>query len=1740
MNYLCVLLLLLISPLCLNERIYITPPLEKTEEKVEAYSVSYGIQLKNKGDKTFMRVFITPESMDNIVYAFVNTGEEEPGMRTSQYKCLEKTCYIWIPLSGYSEDMILSMHTECNTKCHYHYAIDYFDAITIEDNAHFEYEINTEGNMEIVYPIAQSINKFMLFIKSTGYEDIEVLLSDNSTNEQTYFKMESIVFNGFGIIIEDKAVTEGKKYLMEIIVLRPTIITVGNKNLPNDNAAVAQIHLLKPDYSILNYKLNYMSECYSVSIPVPVTVPENETKIGPFVLNASSATNNAHVYIQNSQTQEVVQSKDIINSDVFIFSYEQINNNKLCFKRMDNNINDYVSLQFQLIDLNNLLSSQPQITHLDRGVFTKGYLPRNNILYYRLSKYFKHSSAQIKTYLKMQLQVIKGNPVLYHYHCEEYPYCQVKPEDMQIISYQLSQGSKVNDNYYHSINVNNANPYHNIIQDTAFVHCPDDSECLYNVVMQNEYEDNTMLFNNEPILTYISPEQTINYSFEINSADITGINVELYSFIGKANFTFFPSNDSGKYIFDGSKEVFFLSSEDGADIKGTYAIKVKGVSNAFYTIHYSSKTKETLFKENIIKSGETMLTTISKKEMRKTVSYTNQIPNSNSFVTITTMNCNTRIKYKNTEYTDRTNQILIQSNEIEQHEINIELISLDTQSLSETEKCLVYSIGKESSNEHKVILNEGIKHAMQLTEIINTVTYIHPFYRNNNDKDNENIIIIINKQSEGKITISYNFNTNPPISVDLVMIQNKKFVLQQSLIQKYCQLNNICRLFIQIQSTESSLSSYPIDYDITILNNHQIPIYLYKNNVTTNSLFNNKQYHYYYSDIGYNQQGEIKFNVMKGQGNLIAKIVAKDTQEEEANWNRRIKLPIQGDKNLLPYNYYDNQIAFTLEDTKNCQNAGCEIYIGVYSDTIDLVEYNLSINTHELIQLKPNEFAYGLIAKDIGQFYTVYIPTSNTKLMIEFNNQFGVCYIKLGKEKPSANDHTWSFKGNDRLFEISSSDEKIKKESLKGLYFSFGLFSLITSHYDLNYTFKVALNQKSPFDIIEGKIGENFQCKTNNDRCYFSFPVNSYYKVIDLALYAKNEDVFSNKIAIYSSFFDGDKYEKFSVEELKQKLPNEKQSDYSSKAQFNSDYLIIHFTPQGEEVINGFLLITVVSGKNGRLILSSSLNKAALSINLKPQNPQLFYLEENKDMKLNILGDTTYSVNIKRIEGYGTVSNNIKEREYVMGEKQVEVSMIVKSPIDSPAQISVVTKQKMNFLFLIQYVMRPENNIDVVPYGNTIFIENQKDTSFPLSYYFPIYDKDNDITVNFSYEAFEFGHELDLGNQQFDIQGFITNEDIIIKLKNNPSSVTHIGSKLETSFDYSLKIGVLCVKSSDINDYSSIENKYIYITIAPSKKNDNEYKYFSSKIYVSLTTASSIPIESQSNRYYFSQLINQKPQFIKMMKRKENDSLMEINAALADDRITYTVNTLPDNLNDVEYEKNNTNIIVSSKEMNGFSRITIDLSKTSAGVLFTVFKIDKEEVLSGHFAVEYITFSNQISHLSFLKNPIYNVTNNTFVVSFDSAVNEKQEPTLANYALKLYKKTTDNEVLNKTNTFYTYILPDAMYSLNRVLTPNVTFKGELPTKDEYYFSIVTRTTIKRNNDFIEEYYAFPIYVNENHKIEPKSSDMWIYIFSAIGGVVLIAGIGILIWYIVYKKKHQGRNTQSDYKAITNAVDNLGI
>ena len=103
---------------------------------------------------------------------------------------------------------------------------------------------------------------------------------------------------------------------------------------------------------------------------------------------------------------------------------------------------------------------------------------------------------------------------------------------------------------------------------------------------------------------------------------------------------------------------------------------------------------------------------------------------------------------------------------------------------------------------------------------------------------------------------------------------------------------------------------------------------------------------YFYSPINKDSLGHIKFNNLPKNVDVYSKIVEKNAVEQDYNWNKRVKLPEENDKNLLSIS--NGLIKFDKSQTSKC-NAGCELYFHIKSKA---TTNELKISETDLISIE--------------------------------------------------------------------------------------------------------------------------------------------------------------------------------------------------------------------------------------------------------------------------------------------------------------------------------------------------------------------------------------------------------------------------------------------------------------------------------------------------------------------------------------------------------------------------------------------------------------------------------------------------------------------------------------------------------------------------------------------------------------------------------------------------------------------
>ena len=145
-------------------------------------------------------------------------------------------------------------------------------------------------------------------------------------------------------------------------------------------------------------------------------------------------TQSVQFSIRNSEN-EVVYSLDVFNNYFIRLPKEFYDsNNHFCFKHVnskesDEEIYEEVSYDFQIYYEDELSKYQMFIAPLINGKIYTHSLNKGDIMIYRNNHFFMGSKSPF-IYSANMLR-IRGNPKLYGFVCNEYPYCSINSDDLK-------------------------------------------------------------------------------------------------------------------------------------------------------------------------------------------------------------------------------------------------------------------------------------------------------------------------------------------------------------------------------------------------------------------------------------------------------------------------------------------------------------------------------------------------------------------------------------------------------------------------------------------------------------------------------------------------------------------------------------------------------------------------------------------------------------------------------------------------------------------------------------------------------------------------------------------------------------------------------------------------------------------------------------------------------------------------------------------------------------------------------------------------------------------------------------------------------------------------------------------------------------------------------------------------------------------------------------------------------------
>ena len=1713
-------------------------------------SITLPNENENADEYKYVKLTIENHESGNYAHIFVSPTENKPNYANSIEKSLDKSSILWIKTEDLPEKK-MTIGTECKGLCAYTLTYQLMKEITLEDNSSIDILIHSGETKTLLYPIEEGDFKKILFaVQAAGNYPFNVSLTYNE-NTVDFVK---IFFNGYGAILD------GTDY--DFVEGIPLVVTIKASDLYGDQFTITS--RLIDDDSLMNptpISVNDVViglagdsgityECYQLINPREFE--DDNAQIFSYTLYAYAFTQNAFMFVLDTNSQNVTSSYYIKDTGFVSFQIERNTheNNLICFA-VNNNLDEPASIQFQVVDTEQLYETQPYTMPLIRGIPLRATLTENEVLQYHV--YTNYEDAE---QLTVQLHKSKGNAVLYLGQCNDYPNCRFSKEEIQahVKNETLTTTQDLNDNYWMAMPITKEHGYKKPKQFVAVVQC-EDPECIYEITMSNENEQFTLL--NDIRMSSPLPKKTDDtYHFRINNDKVQDLYVGLYCYSGKATMDFYRQKESG-WVKEGfvhgvgNKEFITMQNQNNetepTSLLGEYKVVVTAQENAYYSVYYYAKEK--FGAKVFIPSGEEVMQTITKWEEVNSFFLKNRNREDSTayFVTILSLNCDLNFTFAG-KYTSSKRETIFKLLKFEdettymqsEYSLDVAFVAHDSNATSDDEECMFYIVGNEDKNDKEVVMNEGVSHTMKLDREFDQVTYVYPYFPKINESESEpepeNIVLSINKINEGKLYVNYTLNSGNMKQVP-VYTYNRQIVISSEEIQNDCG-KNLCRITIIVE-LRNPKENEEVEYDIVIFSVNSVPIYLTRGEYRLDNV-KKGQYQYYLTETG-NMYSEAVINFKKGAGFAVASIQPKldDTQTvPDADYLHKYKLPKFGDENVIPFDYYNKKFVFDENEmTKKCKEKGCFIFIGVmtYQESEHANnEFSIFYRVDDtIVDLPENEYAFGSLKKDKTEnekdYFSIVIQKDTDRVIIPFDTENCGLYVIVGQlTKPGSTHFEYLADINNPILELGKTALK-GKDSYKGVTISFAVLNKNNddqSFYSY-YNLKVVVPERGIHTIITADTSQNEQCYIGTDggHCYFLIPMYHYTGLTYVATHGYNMNDLTAEIIFDANAISTDIYENFSPEEKQHAFPleNEEKPDATSREQFDTDNLMFKLDSETKDDI--YVLVTVTSSKKGRISFLTTFYAPLGVLTLRPNSEELFYLQSTNSTTIAIKGSQSYSVEFILVEGYGTVSFNDTQNVTLTDESAKQVAFVLNQEkgesyftVDAPADDI--------FFFFVRYKFRAimvDENIDQIQYSNTHYIKYTANR-FPISYYMPIIQNSADTAISVRFTTLEHSDDQTTA-ENFIFDSGIVNYDFIRNKKINSTMVIPADAPKAASVTYNQ--GARLAKFIFKANSNMTIGDFLFITIKP---NNQTYSELATKVTAMPIGDEKISITIPKNEYYTSTMPSAlTKQTLTLRKGVEEDTTMDIEYASSED-LPITINYQ----GATELDKNAT---FTTVYQNGKFIYTIDVNGTKTKeVLFTIFnkktnlRSDSNNATEPSYIIQYKTSQNKINHYQISGGLTFNKTKNYFNGQFNSVKdsnNNVHANTLYTVSLFPYENGKEPTAYNKLQITETPIAT-ILVKGSQNETTTFSIENQASFDKEYIVSVQANAMEGEASELL----VYPPGVTSTNNAPGKGgNNMWKYIIIG-GSIVLVALVLAGLFLLKKSRKHRGNGTlEKEYKKI---------
>ena len=1622
-----------------------------------------------------------------------------------------------------------------------------------------------------------SSKKIMFYTigESANYFSMKVEYSYNNAIIKEY-NSEQKFENGYGIIIDLKEI-KNPHYGSFIITITPNetfpgifanekIVEVGLDLTEEGKNSILEVNVLEHIYGYITTGEN----CYKLK-------NLDDTKNITILLNSFTQAMTFGLY--DNEKGEKQYSLDVFNNYYLKLPSYYFSENYFCFKKFtpkapkekEKEELGEISYDFQIYYDDDLSEIQTFIDPLVNGRIYTHSLKRGEIMIYR------HSSFTNYNFLYTAIMnVIWGKPVLYGYTCKTFPECNLDEEKLENLKKNTEDIDEIKNFNQYFINKKYYAPgdqdkygekmseareqYLTVIKCESTDDLPNSGECKYTIEIDN-YLDEIQLI---PEIVFTNSLQFYKNYYKIKVADYQNIeylNIYFTILTGNADINVYSDKEHKSLISNYNyrhvhrKEIIEIKE----NFVENYYILINSNDSAFVEIKYETDFYNRGY--NKMNPNEVNIEFVNKENNmipyeinNPDYLYPTDNPKNNDFYfTVKSLDCSMIYNYNFIDFFNLTSiHHEVKTDDISYATCYAFMLKVDnyfhTNENNKEDCAMIIYTGEESQNTPLLIM-EDIPNPSNFT---NTY-YICPFSPSSSF---DGIIVDIKIDTELLTKMDV-----PPNVVVTFKVANQKenfetyningdytFYIKKKSISKYCTSNYYqCSLTIELNKIYEENEEIPYIIITNVHTSMSSVEYIFKNTVYNRKLFPQSS-RYFYTQIDKDEEGEVNFNFNSGNAQIFANLVEKNKIEEHYNWNRRVQLPDDFSKDLLKYDPLNNVIKYSAKDYNNCEK-GCELYIHIKSQEkaekdSSFTEVSFSfdqkrndIKENSVVEMNMDSYVKGTFEKNKYKYYTVTIPQDYYKISINLYSQYGKAYIKLGKGHIcKKDDSVWEINpvNNFGRVIIYSTDEKIDKNSLKGVTFSIGITNVdnlpdVEINENLYYYLEIQGLYNNNKDYYHLNSDRSIICNTGNDNyCHILLNLNHYYNVNYNLIYASL--LFDNNrdnMNIYTKFYTMNDFKSKTYKDSIQNLfPTD--SDYSQNSN-GKNYLLLNQDLLSEEIDN-VILLTVDCGKNNSFI-KLVVSGPDVSKTLLPYNTEkIIYLY--KDMKFFLPYDYNgnvennnemdYLINVKTLNGNGElVVNNGDTYSNLQGNYFIEMKH------DSTEKAFEINYSE-DTLLIISYDIIKKNNLvklDKNIKNEVSYLFNEKN-SLPQYAYIELISplKIEIVFLDIQYNDTKF-------DDIFTIEAYIINEDTLIKRKLNPEEKI-TGDKINGYYLQYEKTGIVRIESDKIK---TDDKYYIYLVINKDINNKNKYK--SMKIEYSVNDMNSeSAMEIYPNKFFFSSLNSSDSEDQYLIKKKsEHDNYLIIdiaenipaNDSLSIKKILYQENKFRNLLEEVKIEE---------YDYFGRKRVKVDLSgDTYDSIELRIKKKYDNDNACKNYSINYYSVENIQSFDNYslfndtvtIKTNPNNTKKSTLVFTSFTSFKRPFDISDVTYYLDIFEK--NDEILDYKEIYSIYmgnhdekIYKSYTYKSSTMFEREVSISVDVSKDDMKSKYIVRLLADVYNIDGSRDKFIYNSTLVNNGDDEPQKEDtdnnliLFILLFVVVVCLIIMV---IVVLFLKLHKKH---------------------